>query len=126
VVLYVYQPNENGDFNMKTYNKKRYVHNRGWIKTDANGQYTFYTFVPGRYHRSTEFKHILSMIKEPGKPEYQIDSFLFDDDPLLTKICRKRLAKKGMDNIILKLEKKDNMYVATRDIVLNSSTPYLK
>lgn len=126
VVLYIYQPDEYGNYNMKTLNQKRYVNDRAWIKTDANGNYTFYTFVPGRHHRDTEFKHILSMVKEPGKAEYEIDSFLFDDDPLLTKICRKRLAKKGMDNIILKLEKKDNMYVATRDIVLSSSAPNLK
>jgi protocatechuate 3,4-dioxygenase beta subunit len=126
VVLFIYQPDEYGNYEMKTHNQKRYVINRGWIKTDANGQYTFYTFVPGKHHRSTEFKHILSMIKEPGKQEYEIDSFLFDDDPLLTKSCRKKLAKKGV-NSILKLEKKENnMYVATRDIVLKTASPELK
>ncbi|MCB0445272.1 MAG: hypothetical protein KDC68_06410, partial [Gelidibacter sp.] len=59
VVLYIYQPDEHGNYNMKTLNQKRYVKDRAWIKTDANGNYTFYTFVPGRRHRDTEFKHIL-------------------------------------------------------------------
>ncbi|WP_345190172.1 hypothetical protein [Algibacter agarivorans] len=117
VILFIYQSDDNGDYEMKISNQKRYVHNRGWIKTDADGKYTFYTFVPGKYYGKGEFKTIHPVIKEPGKPEYKMYSFLFDDDPSLTKSCRKKLEKKGIDNI-LKLDKKEGMFVATRDIVL--------
>lgn len=129
VLLYIYQPDENGDFETKIHENKRYVHHRGWVKTNAEGHYTFYTFVPGSaivpltYPRTRGPKHIFPVIKEPNKPEYELEAFLFDDDPLLTKSCRKRLARRGID-CILKLVKKDDMFVATRDIILdqNSST----
>ena len=111
---------ENGDYEMKKDDqRKRYVHHRAWIKTDANGQYTFYTFMPGKYLRSKELKQIHRVIKEPGKPEYTIKSFFFNDDPLLPELtlaCRAKAV-----GSMLRLEKKDSMYVATKDIKLNKS-----
>lgn len=119
VILYINQADENGDYVLKTdNNRKRYVHHRGWIKTNTDGQYTFYTFVPGTYFRSNELIKIHPVIKEPSKPEYSIDVFLFDDDPLLSAKCRTKLEREGVDNI-LKLEKKNGMYVATRNITLH-------
>ncbi len=117
VILYISQTDEDGDYELKTQNDKRYIHHRGWIKTDDDGQYTFYTFIPGTTHRSNELKHIHPIIKEPGKPEQDLDVLLFEGDPLLTKRCRKKLQKLGIDSI-LKLEKNDSMYVATKDIIL--------
>lgn len=117
VILYIQQPDENGDYQIKKSNDKRYVVNRGWVQTDADGRYTFYTFVPGSFLHNKELKHIHPVIKEPGKPAYDLDAFLFDNDPFLSKYCRKRLAKKGIDSI-LKLEKKEGLYVANKDIIL--------
>ena len=117
VILYIEQPDENGDYELKTENNKRYVHHRGWIKTNADGQYTFYTFIPGQVLRYKELKHIHPVIKAPGQPEYDMDALLFDNDPFLSKSCRTRLAKRGIDTI-LKPIMKDNLLVATRDIVL--------
>ena len=117
VVLYVYQPDEEGNYEMKRdSNRKRYVYHRGWVKTDADGHYTIYTFMPGKYWRSRELKQIHRVIKEPGKPEYELASFFFNDDPLipdLTLSCRAKAVKS-----MLRLEQKDNMYVATKDIIL--------
>ena len=117
VILYISQPDEDGDYELKTAKDKRYVHHRGWVKTDADGRYTFYTFVPGNFIQYRELKHIHPVIKEAGKPEYAMDAFLFDNDPFLSKSCRKRLAKKGIDTILI-LEQKENMFVTTKDIVL--------
>lgn len=125
VILFISQPDENGDYELKTNNEKRYVYHRGWVKTDADGQYTFYTFIPGSFLHNRELKHIHPVIKEPGKPEQELAAFLFDNDPFLSKSCRKRLAKKGMDSI-LKLEKQDTMFVATKNIVLNQDIADLK
>lgn len=120
VILYVCQPDENGDYQMKKdKHRKRYVQNRGWIKTDANGQYTLYTFVPGKYLHSKDLKQIHRVIKEPGKPEYEIKSFFFNDDPLipeLTLACRAKAV-----GSMLRLEQKDNMLVATKDIKLDKN-----
>lgn len=118
VILYVCQPDENGNYEMKKdENRKRYVHHRGWVKTDADGHYTFYTFMPGKYLRTKELKQIHRVIKEPGKPEYAIKSFFFNDDPLLPELtlaCRAKAV-----GSMLRLEQKGDMYVATKDIKLN-------
>ncbi|MGB5417422.1 hypothetical protein [Algibacter sp.] len=117
VMLFIHQTNENGDFELKRQNKKRYIHHRGWIKTDADGKYTFYTFIPGKYLYSNELQQILPIIKEPNKPEYKIETFLFDDDPLLTGKCRTKVEETN-PNRILKLNKKEGLFEAKRDIVL--------
>ena len=128
VLLFIEHADENGDYQIKTENDKRYVQHRGWIKTDADGQYTFYTFIPGSafkpitYPRTREMKQIFPVIKESGQDEYDLEAFLFEDDPLLTKRCRTKLKRKGVDNI-LKLEKHDDMFVATRNIILNQNIP---
>ena len=120
VILYVSQPDENGDFQMKRdEHRKRYVHHQGWIKTDADGRYTLYTFMPGKYLYAKELKKIHRVIKEPGKPEYEINSFFFNDDPLipeLTLACRAQAVPS-----MLRLEKEGDMLVATKDIKLNKS-----
>lgn len=117
VLLYVYQPDEDGNYEMKKDDKhKRYVHHRGWIKTDADGRYTFYTFMPGKFQRTKELKQIHRIIKEPGKPEYDMVSFFFNDDPLLPELtlaCRAKAVQS-----MLRLEKEGDMYVATKNIIL--------
>lgn len=117
VLLFVHQTDENGNFELKRHNKKRYVHHRGWVRTDADGKYTFYTFVPGKYIYGNELTQILPIVKEPNKPEYKIETFLFDNDPLLTGKCREKVEQTDPQRI-LKLDKKEGLWVATRDIVL--------
>ena len=118
VILYIEQADENGDFDLRKENDIRYVHNRGWIKTDANGRYTFYTYIPGNDRRYNLMQQLFPIIKEPSKPEYEIGTFLFDEDPLLSKLCRKRMAKKGDPSRILKLKKEDGLFVTQKDIIL--------
>jgi protocatechuate 3,4-dioxygenase beta subunit len=119
IIMFIEQADENGDFNLKKHNDKRYVHHRGWIKTDADGHYTFYTFIPGNDRRYNQLQQLFPVIKEPSKPEYEIASFLFDEDPLLSKSCRKKIVKKDDPTRILKLKKEDQLFVTQKDIVLN-------
>ncbi|HEX9599939.1 MAG TPA: hypothetical protein VF985_00480 [Mariniflexile sp.] len=122
VVLFIYQPDEDGNYEIKKdSNRKRYVYHRAWIKTDADGRYTFYTFMPGKYLRNKELKQIHRVIKEPGKAEYDLASFFFNDDPLipdLTLACRAKAVQS-----MLRLEKEGDMYVATKDIKLAKDLP---
>lgn len=124
VILYVYQPNEKGNYEMKRdENRKRYINNRGWVKTDENGEYTLYTFMPGKFI-TKELKQIHRVVKEPGKPEYELSSFFFNDDPLLpylTLACRAQAVKS-----MLRLEEKNGMLVANRDIRLNSKSSLIQ
>ncbi|TYA58998.1 dioxygenase family protein [Formosa maritima] len=117
VILYIDQPNQDGEYDLQFENDKRFVYNRGWIKTDANGHYTFYTFIPGSYRHTRELRQIHPIVKVAGKQEYNLNSFIFEDDPFLTKACRKKLKKKGI-NSILTTVKKEDMYVSTHNIVL--------
>lgn len=127
VILFIEQADDNGDYQIREENNKRYMYHRGWVKTDADGHYTFYTFVPGAaiapitFPRRKGLIKILPTIKEEGKPEYYLEAFLFDNDPLLTKACRKRLARKGID-CILKPEKQGDILVVTKDITLKENT----
>ena len=131
VILYIYQPDEDGSYDTKENNGKRYVNHRGWVKTDENGQYTFYTFVPGAsfepltYPRKKGPKQIHPVVKVPGLPEYHLDAFLFDDDPYLTERCRKKLERKGYTGIV-KLDKQEGVFVTQRDFVLERNATDIK
>lgn len=122
VIIFIEQPDENGDFDLRQSGDNRYVFHRSWVKTDEDGRYTFYTFVPGNDRRYNQMQQIFPIIKEASKPEVQLESLLFDEDPLLTKRCRKRLIKKGQEARILNIEKEDGMLVASKDIVLPEHT----
>ena len=122
VILFIEQPDEDGDFDLRREGDQRYVFHRSWVKTDADGRYTFYTFIPGNDRRYNQMQQIFPIIKETSKKEVQLESLLFDDDPMLTKRCRKRLAKKGNVKRILTTKKEDGIFVATKDIVLTVDT----
>ncbi|MCX7549115.1 hypothetical protein OS188_14250 [Xanthomarina sp. F1114] len=117
VILFIEQPNEDGEYDLKHKDDKRYVYHRAWVKTDADGKYVLYTFIPGSYRHSRELRHIHPIVKEAGKTEYKLDSFMFEDDPFLTKACKKRLKKKGVNSVLSTLKKED-MYVANYNIIL--------
>jgi protocatechuate 3,4-dioxygenase beta subunit len=122
VILFIEQPDEDGDFDLRRSGDARYVFHRSWVKTDVDGRYTFYTFVPGNDRRYNQMQQIYPIIKETSKPEVQLESLLFNDDPLLTKRCRKRLAKKGKTQRILTTTKENGILVAKKDIVLSDNT----
>ena len=126
VILFIEQPDEDGDFDLRNTGDARYVFHRSWVKTDSDGRYTLYTFVPGGDRRYNQMQQIFPLVKEPSKQEYQVDSFLFDEDPLLTKTCRKRMAKKGDTSRILKLKTEDGMFVAERNITLKADKTLAK
>ncbi len=126
VIMFIEQPNEDGDFDLRNEGDNRYVFHRSWVKTDSNGRYTFYTFVPGNDRRYNQLQQIFPIVKAPSKKEYQLESFLFDNDPLLTKRCRKQIAKKSNASRILKLKQVDGLLIAERDIVLASDTTMTK
>ena len=120
VVMYIYHTDQKGNYTTKgneTGWAKRHGYIRGWIKTNAQGEYRFYTLVPASYPNSNNPKHIHPTIKEPEKNEYWIDEFVFDDDPLLPEKERYR-PKPVAGNGVLKTYMKDGMLRATRNIIL--------
>lgn len=125
VVLYIYHTDQGGNYTNK-YNEKgwarRHGYIRGWMKTNEKGQYRFYTLRPASYPNSTAIQHIHPTIKEPGKNEYWIDEFIFDDDPFLTPERRKEHQQRGGDGLI-KLKNENDILVGERNIYLGKNIP---
>ncbi|MBC7873597.1 MAG: intradiol ring-cleavage dioxygenase [Ferruginibacter sp.] len=125
VIMYIYHTDQEGIYPKKGNDPSmrqdgwgmRHGYIRGWVKTNSNGFYKFYTLVPASYPNSSNPKHIHPTIKEPGISEYWIDEFVFDDDPLLP--AKERTSTHPVDGSgVLKTEMKDGMLRATRNIIL--------
>jgi protocatechuate 3,4-dioxygenase beta subunit len=125
VVLYIYHTDQTGRYTKKGNEKGwglRHGYIRGWLKTNGNGEYRFYTLKPASYPNSTIPAHIHPTIKEPGINEYWIDEYLFDGDPHLTKDERKKPEERGGKGII-HLEEKNGILYGKRDIFLGKNIP---
>ena len=125
VVLYVYHTDQTGHYTPgpnATGWEKRNGHIRGWLKTDKNGSYRFYTLKPGHYPNTNIPAHVHAIVKEPDKNEYYIDEYLFNGDPFLTASERSRQEKRGGDGIVL-LENKAGILHAKRNIILGLNIP---
>jgi len=128
VVLYLYHTNIEGIYPTKGNEKgwgRRHGYLRGWLKTNEKGEYSFLTIRPGAYPGRDNPEHIHVTIKEPGKNEYWIDDFHFDDDPILTAAARKNFKNRG-GNGIVKVTRSGDLLTASRNIVLGLNIPGYK
>ena len=125
VIIFIYHTNRKGIYEQKgneTGWGKRHGYVRGWVKTGADGKYTFYTFRPASYPDRQAPEHIHVTVKEPGVNEYWIDEYLFEDDPLLTAGERNNERRRGGSGIV-KPEKSGSLYLVKRDIILGKNVP---
>ena len=120
VVIYVYHTDQTGRYtpgpNARGW-EKRNGRIRGWMKTDKNGFYRFYTLKPAHYPNTNIPAHIHIVVKEPDKNEYYVDEFLFEGDSFLTQSERDRQEKRG-GNGIISLRNSSGMLHGTRNIIL--------
>lgn len=121
VIIYVYHTNDKGYYEKKgneTGNGRRHGYLRGWMKTNANGEYRFTTIKPKPYPNRSEPAHVHVVVKEPGRSEYSLESYVFDDDVLLTQAKRAAMDNRGGSGI-MKLKKNENgMLEGWRDLTL--------
>ena len=125
VIIYVYHTDQTGIYPKngdETGWGKRHGYIRGWMRTNEKGEYKFFTLRPAAYPGRQAPEHIHITIKEPGKNEYWIDEYLFDDDPILTDKERKNCEDRGGSGII-KLKDVGNMFKAERNIYLGKNIP---
>ena len=123
VIIYIYHTDQQGKYRVtgnETGWEKRHGRIRAWMKTNVNGQYKFYTVRPASYSKTGPPAHIHTIVKEPGKTEYWIDDFLFDDDPFLT-ITEKNNQRGIGGNGILKTTQKGGVQFAERNIYLGKN-----
>lgn len=125
VILYIHHTNREGVY-PTTGNEegwgKRHGYIRGWVKTNEGGKYTFYTFRPGSYPNGSNPEHIHLTVKEPGKNEYYVDDFVFEDDPLLNERHRNSFRNRGGSGLMKPVSKKDMLHIE-RDIILGLNIP---
>ena len=125
IVLYIYHTDQAGNYAIKKDAKgwgKRHGYIRGWLKTNAKGEYKLFTLRPAPYPGGKAAAHIHAIIKEPGKSDYWIDEYLFDDDPLVTPDFRNNMPRRGGLGVI-KLQNKNGMLTGYRDIILGLHVP---
>ena len=125
VVLYIYHTDHTGRYinkNNATGPGSRHGYIRGWVKSDAQGHYKFYTLRPAIYPERNSPAHIHPIIKEPGISEYWIDEFVFEDDTLVNDTFRKKMEKRGGPGVI-KLHKENGILTGLRDIILGLNVP---
>jgi len=128
VILYIYHTDQKGVYPQKgneTGWAKRHGYLRGWIKTNADGKYKFYTLRPASYPNSRAPQHIHPVVKEPNRNEYYIDEYLFADDPFLDEKEKEKenQQQRGGSGIITLTKKQDGTWVGKRDIILGMNIP---
>lgn len=122
VILYIYSANPSGIYPKKDDAKgwaKRHGYNRGWIKTDESGSYTFYTARPGSHNDNPI--HIHPIVLEPDGRYYWIDSYHFKSDPLLSKTSGNN--DRGGNGIVEAQSREGSIPTFRRDIILGKNIP---
>ncbi len=124
VILYIYHTDEKGEYQSRSRANEagQYTYHQGWVKTDAAGHYTFYTFLPGAYPNGQEPRHIHPLIKEPDGKVYYIATYFFADDPLLEPKDLEAEDYRGGTGL-LHLEEQGALLVGRRDITLGLNVP---
>ena len=103
-LIYLYHTDVHGIYGRSGEHKHgRY---RGWMLTDAKGQYEFESIMPASYPDSTIAAHIHMTLTSRDEKEDWVDSILFEGDRFIT--ARERVPQKGGFDPILKLEKKSD------------------
>jgi protocatechuate 3,4-dioxygenase beta subunit len=125
VVLYVYHTDQTGHYTPRPEQKgnaRRHGYIRGWMRTNAKGEYKFYTLKPAAYPNARIPAHIHPILIEPGKNDYYIDEYRFQGDPFLTPDEIKREEGRGGSGIIT-LQMKNGMLWGERNIYLGRNIP---
>lgn len=125
VVLYIYHTDQTGMYPTRGNEKgwdRRHGYLRGWIRTNARGEYAFYTQKPIGYNNGKAPAHIHITVKEPDVNEYWIDEYLFADDPQLSREDRERAPGRGGSGVV-QTQRKGDILVARRDIILGKKVP---
>ncbi len=127
VVLYIYHTDQNGIYATKgnaTGWGRQHGHLRGWVRTKRDGQYAFYTFLPGAYPDRSAPAHIHLTVLEPNGKYYWLESYHFEGDSLLTAKEVSPKSPRGGSSGLLSLRKEGSLLVGERNIILGRNIPH--
>ncbi len=126
IIIYAYHTDREGIYRTQgneTGCARRHGIHRGWVKTDKEGMYAFYTFRPASYPNTTIAQHIHLTIKEPNTIPYYIDDILFTDDPMLSESEKDRRPNRGGTGIVTPVKGSNGILKLKRDIILGKNIP---
>ncbi len=121
VVVYAYHTNTQGAYPTRGDERgwaRRHGYLRGWVKTNAQGEYRFETIRPGGYPGRPDPAHIHVIVKEPDRREYWIDEVVFEDDPRVSARYRNAQRYRGGSGIIRLTRDPTGAWTGRRDITL--------
>jgi protocatechuate 3,4-dioxygenase beta subunit len=121
VVVYAHHTNAAGVYPNRGDERgwgRRHGYLRGWVVTNAAGEYRFETIRPAPYTGGRDPAHVHLIVKEPDRREYWIDDVLFTDDPLVTAAHRARLENRGGNGVVTPTRDSNGTWLARRDIIL--------
>jgi protocatechuate 3,4-dioxygenase beta subunit len=121
VVLYVHHTSARGIYPTRGDERgwgRRHGYLRGWVMTNAEGEYRFETIRPAPYPGGRDPAHIHMTVKEPGRRPYWIDEVVFEDDPLVGSRYRSRAENRGGSGIVRLQATPEGGLRARRDVVL--------
>ncbi len=128
IVLYIYHTDATGLYTAAKGQVfgKRHGHLRGWVKTNAYGQFKINSIRPAAYPRDNIPAHIHIFVKEPGKTLYYIDEVWFDDDSLITSEMMRKAQYRGGDLLIHLTQDSKNIWNGNLTIILGKNIPNYK
>ncbi|MEO6166253.1 MAG: hypothetical protein ABIO46_04065 [Chitinophagales bacterium] len=125
VIVYFYNTDAKGYYSPGKDQKTglRNGHLRGWIRTNALGQYKICTIQPAPYPGASIPAHIHCTIKEPHLNEYYVDEIEFEDDHFLTDELKQQRKKRGGSGIVTLSKNQNGVLLYKRDIILGLNIP---
>lgn len=120
VIVYYWHTNDHGLYTGDAVQHGKY---RGWIQTDASGDYTIMTSMPAPYPGEDMPAHIHLSIKEPAiANEYYADLY-FEGDPFYKKHVLKYGKANRAGEELVQTRMKDGVLVVYHDIILGKNIP---
>lgn len=116
VIVYAYHTDNSGLYDGGP-RGTRHARLRGWMRTGADGVYSFRSIKPAPYPDRSMPAHIHLTVLEPGRPPYWIDDIVFAGEFRVDAAYRSAQGLRGGDGVIA-LRKTNNVWTGARDIRL--------
>ena len=126
VLMYFYHTDAKGIYSKKGDEPRNSLawwhgYNRGWLKTNNNGEYEIRTIKPAPYPARIEPAHIHVVVKAPSQNKaYPVGAFVFNGDELITEEYLYNVEQNGHPRdtgIVLQLNK-EGILEGHKDVVL--------
>jgi protocatechuate 3,4-dioxygenase, beta subunit len=126
IIIYYWHTDENGLYSSNSQtpaNARQHGKNRGWVKSDKDGNYTMKTVRPGAYPNDVIPQHIHLSIKEPDIPQEYYADLYFEDDPLYAGHVKKYGKIDRAGNELLRVRREGGVLIADHAVILGLNIP---